>query len=365
MKLRIASFFLLSLIVLSCKEPPEEPPVVLPTNLAASISVDDGQVDVSVTAENANFYTIAFFEDNDSTIVEEASGLASYTYRSSGNYTVRSRAHVSDFDFIERNDVVNISLASDSTGGIPTNGYTTPLTYPNYTLVWQDEFDGNELGSHWIPEIGTGNWGWGNNELQYYREENVEVVDGYLKITAKDESFGGQSYTSSRIKTQGMKSFMHGRIDIRAALPYGQGIWPALWMLGNDITSVGWPSCGEIDIMELVGGSGNKDRTVHGTIHWDDNGNHAQYGNSNSLSSGKFADEFHVFSIVWDQSSITWLRDDIQFNSADLTPAGLSEFQQEFFFIFNVAVGGNWPGSPDASTVFPQTMIVDYVRVFQ
>ena len=126
--------------------------------------------------------------------------------------------------------------------------------------------------------------------------------------------------------------------------------------------SVSWPTCGEIDIMEMIGGNGYNDRTIHGTVHWEDNG-HASYGGPNSLSSGRFADEFHVFSIIWTPSSIVWLRDDIQYKSIDIT--NLSAFHNDFFFIFNVAVGGNWPGSPDATTVFPQTMIVDYVRVFQ
>ena len=189
--------------------------------------------------------------------------------------------------------------------------------------------------------------------------------DGYLIITAKQENFGGQNYTSSRIKTQGIESFQYGRIDIRAALPNGQGIWPALWMLGDNISTASWPGCGEIDIMELIGGNGYNDRTVYGTIHWDDNG-HASYGGHNSLPSGTmFSDEFHVFSIIWTSTSIKWLRDDIQYHEADITSSSLSEFHQNFFFIFNVAVGGNWPGSPDGTTIFPQKMIVDYVRVFQ
>ena len=186
-----------------------------------------------------------------------------------------------------------------------------------------------------------------------------------LTITAKEESYNGQDYTSSRIKTQGLRSFKYGRVDIRAALPYGKGLWPALWMLGDNITTIGWPNCGEIDIMELIGGGTFNDKTIYGTIHWDDSGTHASYGGSKSLSSGTFADEFHVFSLIWDSSSIQFLLDDVVYRTADITPAGLSEFHENFFFIFNVAVGGNWPGDPDATTVFPQKMYVDYVRVFQ
>ena len=236
------------------------------------------------------------------------------------------------------------------------------MNYPNYTLTWQDEFNGTSLSSDWTHEIGNGSWGWGNNELQYYRQQNTTLENGYLTIRAKQENYGGFNYTSSRIITKGNVFNTYGRIDIRAKLPYGQGLWPALWMLGENIYSVSWPTCGEIDIMEMIGGNGYNDRTIHGTVHWEDNG-HASYGGPNSLSSGRFADEFHVFSIIWTPSSIVWLRDDIQYKSIDIT--NLSAFHNDFFFIFNVAVGGNWPGSPDGTTVFPQTMIVDYVRVFQ
>jgi beta-glucanase (GH16 family) len=162
----------------------------------------------------------------------------------------------------------------------------------------------------------------------------------------------------------GKKAFQYGSIDIRAKLPEGQGIWPALWMLGSNFPTIGWPSCGEIDIMEMIGGQG-RENTVHGTVHWDNNGQYASFGDSYSLSQGTLNDEFHVFSIVWNSQSIRWYINDIQYNQVDITPAALSEFHQQFFFIFNIAVGGNWPGSPDGTTSFPQQMYVDYVRVFQ
>ena len=249
---------------------------------------------------------------------------------------------------------------------IPSTGYTTPTSYAGMTLLWQDEFDAASIDeTDWNFEIG-GN-GWGNNELQYYRRENAFLHEGLLVIEARQESFGGRAYTSSRLTTEGKVEFQYGRVDIRAALPKGQGIWPALWMLGSNFSSVGWPYCGEIDIMEMIGGGDNRDNKVWGTLHWDNNGSRACTCEQDSykLPSGIFYDSFHVFTLKWTSTSIQWYVDDILFGTVSTTPADLSEFQNQFFFIFNVAVGGNWPGSPDGSTVFPQRMLVDYVRVFQ
>jgi hypothetical protein len=330
----------------------------LPTNLECTITnVDNsGVVEIQATATNENFFTFILMNATDSTIITSTNGSASYSYSSSGTYFIKTRANLTSSQYIERIDSVTVSFSVNNTG------YTTPLNYPNYTLSWNDEFNGTLLSNDWTHELGNGNNGWGNNELQYYREQNTSLENGYLKITAKQEYYGGKNYTSSRIKTQGNVLHTYGRIDIRAKLPFGQGIWPALWMLGDNFPSVGWPSCGEIDIMEMIGGNGYNDRTVHGTAHWESNG-HAEYGGSNSLSSGRFADEFHVFSIIWTSSSIVWLRDDIQYQVIDIT--NLSAFHNNFFFILNLAVGGNWPGSPNASTIFDQTLLVDYIRVFQ
>lgn len=341
------------------------PAVVKPTNLVTAVDVTSGLVHVQASADGANFYTITFFHNNDSTVVETNNGQGSYTYTSNGTYLVKTKAHTTYADYIQKTDTVVINLTGGSTSGAPTTGYSTPLSYANYSLVWNDEFNGTGLSSDWTFDIGTGSGGWGNNELQYYTNQNYVVNSGYLEITAKNQTFNSSLYTSSRLKTQGIKSWKYGRIDIRAALPYGQGIWPALWMLGDNISTAGWPSCGEIDIMELIGGAGANDRTVYGTAHWNDNGTHAQQGGNTVLPSGKFSDAFHVFSIVWTPNSITWLMDDVAYNTLNTTPAGLSAFQNKFFLIFNVAVGGNWPGNPDATSVYPQTMYVDYVRVFQ
>jgi len=253
----------------------------------------------------------------------------------------------------------------DNPFNIPATGYSTPETYAGKTLVWRDEFEGSALDlTAWTFEIGAG--GWGNNELQYYRPENTLFSAGKLIIEARKESFGSGAYTSSRLITKGKKEFKFGRIDIRAALPQGQGIWPALWMLGGNISTVNWPACGEIDIMELIGSEPNR---VHGTVHYGANTSQHQYkGGSKALAgTAKFSDEFHVFSIVWEQDKIIWLINDVQFyqiTAANVAPAAYP-FNQNFFFIFNLAVGGQWPGSPDATTNFPQHLIVDYVRVFQ
>lgn len=238
---------------------------------------------------------------------------------------------------------------------------------PNFSgLIWSDEFEYTGLpdNSKWNMETGGG--GWGNNELQYYtdREANVKVDNGVLTITALEEQYSGRDYTSARITTQNKFDFKYGKIEARIKLPYGQGLWPAFWMLGDNISSEGWPACGEIDIMEMVGGT-NNDNTVHSTLHWENDGTHANYGESYSLTSGIFADEYHIFSVEWDNQEIRGFMDDTQYFVADITPEQLSEFHNNFFTILNVAVGGNWPGSPDATTTFPQTMEVDYVRVYQ
>jgi beta-glucanase (GH16 family) len=256
----------------------------------------------------------------------------------------------------------------DQTGSkvtIPKLGATSPTSYTNMKLVWADEFDGTALNSDfWSFETGNGPNGWGNNELKFYRTQNTSIQDGHLVITAKKEPFGGKEYTSSRIITKSKKEFRYGRVDIRAALPKGQGIWPALWMLGSNFDTVSWPACGEIDIMEMIGGGG-RENTVYGTVHWQNEGKNAKYEGKTTLPSGTFSDQFAVYSITWDATSIRWFVDNKQYHVIDTTPAELDEFRRNFFFIFNVAVGGNWPGSPNTTTTFPQHMIVDYVRVFQ
>ena len=366
-----------SLLITSCGEDEKEDVVILPSNLNVELTIDttyDGTVNVVATASNTNYYSFLLNDKDKSVSEENSSGLLTYQFAVNGNYSIRIRAHSTESEFIEDLKSFEIILGGSSGGGnsdTSNAGYTTPLTYPNYTLVWNDEFDGTSLNEgDWNFEIGTGNNGWGNNELQYYKRENVSVENGRLIINAKNEFFNNNNYTSSRVTTQGKKSFKYGRIDIRARMPEGQGLWPALWMLGDNINTAGWPSCGEIDIMEMIGGTTTDSRgdgVTHGTVHWSDaSGNRANYGQGKRLGPGqKLSDQFNVYSIVWNSSGITWYFNDQQYNSVNTTPAALSEFNQNFFFIFNVAVGGDWPGSPDNTTQFPQKMQVDYVRVFQ
>jgi beta-glucanase (GH16 family) len=248
-----------------------------------------------------------------------------------------------------------------------TTGYTTPTSYPGYTLSWSDEFNGNTLNTQvWNFDIGNNN-GWGNSELENYtsRPQNVFVSAGHLIIEADQESYQGSNYTSARLKTEGTMQFTYGRIDIRAKLPVAHGLWPALWMLGSNINTVPWPGCGETDIMELVGSSPNK---VLGSLHWQQaDGSEGTYNNAYYLSTGDFSQQFHVFSLLWQKDSVQFFVDDqlyVNGSIADVT-SGNYPFNLPFFFIFNVAVGGNFPGPPDNTTTWPQRMFVDYVRVFE
>jgi len=280
-------------------------------------------------------------------IEDEQEHLAYFPY--AGSYTIELIVIKNNIEFSETKNIV---ISQDDPN-------------LNFQLVWSEEFDYTGLpdGTKWNME--TGGNGWGNNELQYYTntENNAYVGNGVLTITAREESYGGRDYTSARITTQNKFDFKYGKIEAKIKLPYGQGLWPAFWMLGDDFNTTGWPACGEIDIMEMVGGT-TGDKTCYATLHWEDNG-HASYGESYTLPSGKFADNFHIFSLEWDNQLIKAYMDDIHYFTINITPASLSEFHHNFFIILNVAVGGTWPGPPNATTSFPQTMQVDYVRVYQ
>lgn len=235
-----------------------------------------------------------------------------------------------------------------------------------YKLVWQDEFsaDGRPDDTKWNYDIGTGSNGWGNQELQYYtdRPENVTISNGHLTIMAKKEAFEGSHYTSTRMKTLGKFSFTHGILEIRAKLPGGAGIWPALWMLGENIPEVGWPACGEIDMMEYAGK--NHD-LIHGSIH-----NNSSYGNTVNTSTVTIKDvekDFHVYSVEWTEKEIRFMVDGNLFYT--YKPDEYNEdtwpFDKPFFIIMNIAVGGGFGGPVVDDSIFPQSMVVDYVRVYQ
>ena len=231
-----------------------------------------------------------------------------------------------------------------------------PAQAQTWNLVWNDEFDSINT-SNWTFEVGGG--GWGNNELQYYTNGNNSYIqNGVLVIEARRESVGGMAYTSSRMITRGKREFTYGKIEARMAIPMGQGIWPAFWMLGTNIGSVGWPACGETDIMEHI----NATNTIYGTIHWDTNG-YASYGGSTNTTPASY----HVYTIEWTSSAIKWFVDGVQYHEANILNSvnGTDEFHRPFFIILNQAVGGNWPGSPNSGTPFPSRFYVDYVRVYQ
>lgn len=234
-------------------------------------------------------------------------------------------------------------------------------------LVMSDEFnvDGAPNPNLWSYNIGTGSNGWGNNELQYYtdRSSNVKVENGMLHITARSEQYMGKSYTSARILTKGKYETKYGRIEARIKLPRGKGLWPAFWMLGANSDNVIWPQCGEIDIMEYLGNSPTK---IFGTVHGPGYSGGQSIGKNYFLPNSRFDTDFHIFGIEWDENYINFYVDDKLYNQ--ITPEdvpGEWVFNQPFYIILNIAVGGNLPGAPNSQTPFPQTMLVDYIRVYQ
>jgi hypothetical protein len=268
----------------------------------------------------------------------------------------------------------NIALYDLTGGTVPTPpAMPAPSTIPS-NLVWSDEFNGTAVNeSDWTFEIGRGMNGWGNQELQYYTKENASVANGLLTITAKKQSYKGAQYTSTRIKTEGKREFQYGRIEVRAKVPYGQGIWPAFWTLGHDIGTVGWPKCGEIDILEMVGGGSGgdsselRDDTVVSSVHYEQtDGQHWNHGRTYTLGTDILNTGFHTYSIIWDENYIYSFIDGIQYGAQQITDANrYDEFHKPHFLLLNLAVGGVWPGYPDKYTTFPQVYQIDYVRVYQ
>jgi len=240
-------------------------------------------------------------------------------------------------------------------------------------VIWQDEFDvdGSVDPNNWTFDIGTGEEifgqpGWGNNERQYYtdRPENIRVEDGMLQITAIEESFEGSSYTSGKILTRGIFEKTFGRFEARIQLPFGQGIWPAFWLLGDDSDgTVIWPQIGEIDIMEY---RGQQPTIIHGSVHGPGYSGGSAVTDTYTLSNGRFDTEFHIFAIEWGPDFIRYYVDDTLYN--EITPDDVNgEWvfnDNTFYIILNVAVGGTFVGPPSPLTPFPQSMMVDYVRVY-
>lgn len=245
---------------------------------------------------------------------------------------------------------------------------STPAAWDRqgWNIAWHDEFDGPELDlKNWTFDIG-GN-GWGNSEWEAYtdRPENVRVENGMLVIEAREEPklIAGRNYSSARIKTQGLHAWQYGRIEARMKLPYGQGIWPAFWMLGENMNIVGWPAAGEIDILEFIGREPDR---IHATVHAPGYSGGSGVTSGFLISADTLKNDFHIFAIEWEENEIRWYFDDQQY--FQLTPADVPDqwiFDHPFFIILNLAVGGRWPGYPDKTTVFPQFLYVDYVRVYQ
>lgn len=260
-----------------------------------------------------------------------------------------------------------------STPTLPPTATITPTpTLENWTLIWSDEFDqpdGSPIDeTKWTHDVGNNN-GWGNAELEYYTErvensyiENPDGKNGVLVIKAIKEKYERLAYTSARIVTRGKFEQTFGRFEVRAKIPYGQGIWPAIWMLGANSS---WPRGGEIDIMENIGKEPN---IVHGTIHGPGYSGAKNLGKPYSLPEGqRFADDFHLYAVEWEPNVVRFYVDNQLYFT--VTPADLPEdapwvYDHPFYLIMNVAVGGGWPGRPDTTTVFPQTMQVDFVRVY-
>jgi len=265
------------------------------------------------------------------------------------------------------NFLIGLMLLAITTFTVSCNTDETQEVTTLTNITFEDNFDtdGAPNSANWNYDIGRGMNGWGNNELQYYtdRPENIKVQDGMLHITATQESFMNAGYTSARINTKGLFAQEYGRFETRVQLPWGQGIWPAFWLLGDNIDTVNWPFCGEIDIMEYRGQLPTINTgSVHGPGYSGANAISKEF----ELTNDRFDTGFHVFGIEWGPNYINYYVDDVLYNQ--ITPEDVTGewvFDHPFYIIMNVAVGGSFVGAPNSDTVFPQTMLVDYVRVYQ
>lgn len=314
---------------------------IAPSNLVvnATVSTDNsGNVSFTASATNAVSYDFDYGNGIYQTV---ANGVVTYKYPASGTYNVNVIARSSSNLTISKSIQVTVAVA--------------------LSLVWSDEFntDGAPDAAKWGYDIGTGSGGWGNNELQYYtnRVDNVTISGGTLKIIAKKETYSGSAYTSARLLTKDKFSFKYGKVEFSAKLPTGAGTWPAIWSLGNNFTTVGWPACGEIDFMEHVGNQQNK---IFGTLHHPGHSGGNADGGTVVISNASTA--FHKYTVEWTSAFIKFSVDDVPFFTFPNT--ALLPFNQNFFLIMNVAMGGNFGGMVDPAFV-SSTMEVDYIRVYQ
>ena len=330
-----------------CSKPGTEAPIAAPpSNLVinAVVSTDgSGKVDFSVTANNANTYAIEF---GDGVVKDIPTGSVSHQYATVGTltYTVRVTA---------RNNAGKSLVGSKD--------ISVTVTPQNLVLAWADEFDKDGLpdASKWVFDIGTGSNGWGNAELQYYtnRLQNVEVSNGTLKIRAVKESFQGSAYTSARMLTKGKYEFKYGRVEVRAKVPTGIGTWPAIWMMGGDISTVGWPACGEADIMEHRGSELN---TITSALHYPGRSGGNPVKATTVVPTATSA--FHVYRFDWTATSLKFYVDDKLFH--EVQNNSNIPYNKDFFILLNLAMGGGFGGPVDPAFT-NATFEVDYVRVYR
>ncbi len=317
-----------------------------PSNLVilANVSSDgSGTVAFTATADNAVSYD---YEFGNGVFLTVASGVTNYQYTlvGSNTYTVTVTAKSSSGLTIKKSIQVTVNVSA----GIPV-------------LVWSDEFnvDGAPDPAKWGYDLGTGSGGWGNNELQYYtnRPENVVVQGGSLKIKANKENYSGSIYTSARLLSKDKFVCKYGKVEVRAKLPAGVGTWPAIWMLGSDISTVSWPACGEMDIMEHRGSELNK---IFGTLHYPGRSGGNADGSTKVIANA--TTEFHIYSLDWTSAFIKIYVDNQLYHT--VTNTINIPFNHDFFFILNVAMGGTF-GGPVDPTFTTATMEVDYIRLYK
>lgn len=365
-----ANFFLtilFSILFLGCDAGGDEdvsggtnPTEITPTNLSMTINIQgsstnaagdgSGKISINASATNAERYTFNFGTGDS---IDSTTGLVDYTFTAVGEnqYTVKVFAYSSTNHFISTSQTIIVLVSSPAGSNCGDD--------PN--LLWCDEFEytGTPDPSKWTMQIGTGNGGWGNDEAQYYtdRTNNLKVSDGTLKIIAKKEPYGGKQYTSGRIITYQKYDFTYGRIEIRAKLPSEAGTWPALWLLGSSFETNTWPLCGEMDIMEQF-----VDKSiVKSTMHWQNqDGTRAEYGEDKNIDNPT---DFHIYEFDWKPGSVKTSVDGVQMFS--MTTNNTMPFDENFFMILNLAMGGNKGAGPISPTFSEDILEIDYVRVYK